>query len=103
MARAGFKHAAATLLACIFPAPRAFPQSGAQNGEWRTLRSHLGNTHYSLLDQINATNFGKLEIAWRFKTGRKRRSANETRFDHERSIIRRKTTSSRAPSNSALR
>jgi quinoprotein glucose dehydrogenase len=28
----------------------------------------LGNTRYSPLDQINATNFNKLELAWRFKT-----------------------------------
>src|SRR5205814_7983818 len=43
-------------------------QSGAKNGEWRTYGGDLGNTHYSPLDQINAANFNKLEIAWRFKT-----------------------------------
>ena len=42
-------------------------QSGAKNGEWRTYGADLGNTHYSPLDQINAGNFGQLEIAWRFK------------------------------------
>ncbi len=36
--------------------------------EWRTYGGDLGNTRYSPLDQINAENFSKLEIAWRFKT-----------------------------------
>src|SRR5580704_6370534 len=45
-----------------------FAQSGATNGEWRTYGGDLGSTRYSPLDQINAGNFNKLEIAWRFKT-----------------------------------
>jgi quinoprotein glucose dehydrogenase len=53
------------LLACTLPAGA---QSGASNGEWRAYGGDLGNTHYSALDQINAGNFGKLEVAWRFKT-----------------------------------
>src|SRR5690348_2051811 len=43
-------------------------QSGAKNGEWRTYGGDLGNTRYSPLDQINASNFDKLQIAWRFNT-----------------------------------
>ena len=43
-------------------------QSGARNGEWRTYGGDLGNTRYSPLDQINASNFDKLQIAWRFNT-----------------------------------
>jgi glucose dehydrogenase len=43
-------------------------QSGAKDGQWRTYGGDLGNTHYAPLDQINAANFGKLEVAWRFKT-----------------------------------
>jgi quinoprotein glucose dehydrogenase len=43
-------------------------QSGAKNGEWQTYGADLGNTHYSPLDQVNAGNFNKLEVAWRFKT-----------------------------------
>jgi quinoprotein glucose dehydrogenase len=43
-------------------------QSGAKNGEWWTYGGDLGNTHYAPLDQINAGNFSKLQIAWRFKT-----------------------------------
>jgi quinoprotein glucose dehydrogenase len=45
-----------------------YGQSGAKNGEWRTYGGDLGNTHYSALDQINAVNFSKLRVAWRFKT-----------------------------------
>jgi len=43
-------------------------QSGAKNGEWPTYGADLGNTHYSPLDQINAGNFNKLQVAWRLKT-----------------------------------
>ena len=43
-------------------------QAGAKNGEWRTYGGDLGHTRYAPLDQINAANFGKLEVAWRFKT-----------------------------------
>jgi quinoprotein glucose dehydrogenase len=48
--------------------PIAYAQQGAKNGEWPTYGGDLGNTRYSALDQINADNFNKLEIAWRFKT-----------------------------------
>ena len=55
---------------CVLPwlAIAAQGQTGAKNGEWRTYGGDLGNTHYSPLDQINPDNFGKLKIAWRFKT-----------------------------------
>src|SRR6202521_1888461 len=43
-------------------------QSGAKNGEWRSYGGDLGNTRYAPLDQINASNFDKLEVAWRFNT-----------------------------------
>jgi len=46
----------------------AAAQTGAAGGEWRTYGGDLGNTRYSPLDQVNAENFNKLEIAWRFKT-----------------------------------
>jgi len=45
-----------------------FAQTGAKNGEWTTYGADLGNTHYSPLDQINAGNFNKLQVAWRLKT-----------------------------------
>ena len=43
-------------------------QLGAKNGEWRTYGGDLGSTRYAPLDQINAGNFSKLQVAWRFKT-----------------------------------
>jgi quinoprotein glucose dehydrogenase len=43
-------------------------QTGAKNGEWTTYGGDLGSTRYSPLDQINASNFDKLEVAWQFKT-----------------------------------
>ncbi|HZP34413.1 MAG TPA: pyrroloquinoline quinone-dependent dehydrogenase [Candidatus Acidoferrales bacterium] len=43
-------------------------QSGTKNGEWRTYGGDLGSTRYAPFDQINADNFSKLEVAWRFKT-----------------------------------
>ena len=42
-------------------------QTGARNGEWRSYGGDIGHTRYAPLDQIDATNFNKLEIAWRFK------------------------------------
>src|SRR5688572_32278303 len=38
------------------------------NGEWPTYGGTLASTRYSPLDQINASNFSELEIAWRLKT-----------------------------------
>jgi quinoprotein glucose dehydrogenase len=35
---------------------------------WPTYGGDLANTRYSALDQINAENFSKLNVAWRFKT-----------------------------------
>jgi len=43
-------------------------QGGAKSGEWPTYGGDLGHTRYAPLDQINAANFNKLEIAWRFRT-----------------------------------
>jgi quinoprotein glucose dehydrogenase len=43
-------------------------QSGTKNGEWPSYGGDLGSTRYAPLDQINAENFSKLEVAWRFKT-----------------------------------
>src|SRR5947207_4937265 len=45
-----------------------FGQAGAKNGEWPSYGGDIGSTRYSPLDQINASNFSKLEVAWRFKT-----------------------------------
>jgi quinoprotein glucose dehydrogenase len=42
------------------------PQSAVANGEWRRTGGD-GNTRYSPLDQINATNVKNLKIAWTWK------------------------------------
>jgi quinoprotein glucose dehydrogenase len=64
----GFVWISGTVLAWGLLALPAAAQKGAQNGEWRSYGGDLGNTHYSGLDQISASNFDKLEVAWRFKT-----------------------------------
>jgi quinoprotein glucose dehydrogenase len=46
----------------------AFAQSGAKDAEWPTYAADLAGTRYRPLDQINASNFNDLEIAWRIKT-----------------------------------
>jgi len=43
-------------------------QPSTKNGEWPYYTADLKGTKYSPLDQINASNFSKLEVAWRFKT-----------------------------------
>ena len=37
-------------------------------GDWPYYTADLRGTKYSPLDQVNATNFNKMEVAWRFKT-----------------------------------
>jgi quinoprotein glucose dehydrogenase len=39
-----------------------------KNTEWPTYNADLAGSRYRPLDQINASNFSKLEVAWRFKT-----------------------------------
>src|SRR6267142_3116577 len=43
-------------------------QPSTKNGEWPYYSADLKGTRYSPLDQINGSNFNKLEVAWRFKT-----------------------------------
>ena len=45
----------------------AMAQTGA-NVEWPQYGADLAASHYRPLDQINAANFSKLEVVWRFKT-----------------------------------
>ena len=39
-----------------------------KNGDWPHYTADIRGSRYSPLDQINASNFNKLEVAWRFKT-----------------------------------
>ena len=55
------------LLAPLAPG-QATGQPSTKNGEWFYWSGDLKGTRYSPIDQINADNFNKLEVAWRFKT-----------------------------------
>ena len=54
-------------LVLVWTTARLPAQSGTGNGEWRTYGADLANTRYAPLDQVNASNFSKLELAWHFK------------------------------------
>ena len=59
------------LAAAIAPLNGQTPRTGKpsiNNGEWPDYSGDLRGWRYSPLDQINASNFNQLEIAWRFKT-----------------------------------
>src|SRR5438270_1895027 len=53
-------------------APRVSTQApgfpSLKNGDWFHYTADMHGSRYSQLDQINADNFNKLEVAWRFKT-----------------------------------
>src|SRR6478609_5909751 len=77
MARIARRSAAAlgmVILAFAWFAPRLSSQAPAasfpstKNGEWTHYTADLRGSKYSPLDQINAANFNRLEVAWRFKT-----------------------------------
>jgi quinoprotein glucose dehydrogenase len=53
-------------LACM--AAAAFGQWKPKDTEWPMYTADLAGSKYRPLDQINASNFSKLEVAWRFKT-----------------------------------
>jgi quinoprotein glucose dehydrogenase len=46
----------------------ASAQYVAKDTEWPSYNADVHGTRYRPLDQINASNFNKLEVAWRFKT-----------------------------------
>src|SRR3569832_506027 len=43
-------------------------QPSARDGEWPSYTADTRGSRYRPLSQIDAANFGKLELAWRFKT-----------------------------------
>ena len=47
-----------------FGAPAGAQERGNPYGEWRYWGADAGNTRYSPLTQIDASNFGDLEVAW---------------------------------------
>src|SRR5881296_3675794 len=64
----GFAVLGAFVCLTLWATTPATSQARPQNVEWRTYGGDLANTRYSPLDQINASNFKNLEVAWRFKT-----------------------------------
>ena len=63
------KTAGITLVLVLVVAGQMQAQYGAPtDGEWPTYGGDLGSTKYSPLDQINAENFGELEVAWRWQS-----------------------------------
>src|SRR5438132_12167005 len=60
------------VLGFVWTAVALYGQGGAlpstKNGEWPAYAADIRGSRYSPLDQINASNFKKLEVAWRFKT-----------------------------------
>src|SRR5579862_4127763 len=56
------------IIATVFVTMAASTHTGGKDGEWPSYTADLAGTRYRPLDQINASNFSKLEVAWRFKT-----------------------------------
>jgi len=56
----------AAALVCV--AAAAFGQWKQKDTEWAYYTADQAGTKYRPLDQINSSNFNKLEVAWRFKT-----------------------------------
>src|SRR5215475_11266849 len=61
--------------ALVSVAPRLAGQAGTatgqpstKNGEWPMYTADLRGSKYSPLDQINGSNFNRLQVAWTFKT-----------------------------------
>ncbi len=50
------------------PSGQGTGQPSTSKGDWPMYNADLRGTRYSPLDQINGSNFSKLELAWRFKT-----------------------------------
>jgi quinoprotein glucose dehydrogenase len=46
----------------------SIPAQTSKDTEWPSYNADVHGTRYRPLDQINASNFNKLEVAWRFKT-----------------------------------
>ena len=55
---------AVPIVCSLFALSAVHAQTGT--GEWPAYGGDRGHTRYAPLEQINASNFGSLEIAWRF-------------------------------------
>ncbi len=71
---AGLKHKVAAAVACMTAAGVAFADADLDramkdSGNWASQAGNEYNQRYSALDQINAGNVNKLQVAWTFSTG----------------------------------
>jgi glucose dehydrogenase len=66
-AKSGSLPFACLLMLSLMPAA-VFAQNHPKDTEWASYAADLAGTRYRPLDQINASNFNNLEIAWRIKT-----------------------------------
>jgi quinoprotein glucose dehydrogenase len=57
-----------TVFLCVAAVASAQDRGSNKDMEWPTYAADLDATRYRPLNQINASNFSKLEVAWRFKT-----------------------------------
>src|SRR5260370_8726484 len=56
------------VIGLMMTAGAASAQWHAKDTEWPSYTADIAGSRYRPLDQINASNFKQLEIAWRFKT-----------------------------------
>ena len=56
-------------LAVLVLAAAACARHDAPPNDWRVTGGEPGNARYSLLDQINRGNVGRLRVAWTYHTG----------------------------------
>ena len=60
--------AGASLAALGFASVGASAQTGGRNVDWPVYLGDINGSKFKPLDQINASNFSNMEVAWRFKT-----------------------------------
>src|ERR1044071_9764434 len=68
MHKTTFLVAVLTLVWFARPIGQSSGMPSTRAGEWPYYTADVRGTKYSPLDQIDASNFNKMEVAWRFKT-----------------------------------
>src|SRR5439155_5700763 len=68
MSRTACRIALAFVLAVIGLQAQPPGLPSTKNGDWPHYTADIRGTRYSPLDQVTASNFNQLEVAWRFKT-----------------------------------
>src|SRR5215472_17360193 len=68
LAMVTFTLAAGAIALTVVTSGQTAGQPSTRNGDWPAYTGDIRGSRYSPLDQINASNFNTLEVAWRFKT-----------------------------------